>query len=311
MYMSDLLPLAYKARRNVCFCALGAVGIGKTAELFDFAKEMGVNYEEINVSQMAFNEVAGMTMPDESSHSMKIYDYERLTRLKDGDILFLDELLTGSEQTLSALLKLIEDRTLISGRKLADIMIIAAANPIASPTMLPLSIRQRFQFVNIDWNSKKWREYIKSTYNVNVPESVIKIITDELSRANDNNANWNVLSPRTATKLLDFYQSNVDSDFDISTIYGDLLFGSGRHADFFDWVMKARQVDDARKQLIDCIKEYYSDKGMVMPNAINNLNDSELLPYLQSLPDWSQLVKVLDVAIRSKETITSDNDIEF
>ena len=179
-----LLESAYNARDEVVLCLLGKPGIGKTQQLYQFAEKKGCKVVEIIASQILPNEVSGITMPVEESHSMEIFDHARLSSLKDGDILFFDELLQASPQTLSACLTLIQERRLMSGKKLPDIMIVAAANELASATMIPMQIRQRFLFVYIGWDSTAWSKYISKQYGIEVPTSIIRMI-------NFNDKNYN------------------------------------------------------------------------------------------------------------------------
>ena len=83
----------------------------------------------IIASQILPNEVSGITMPVVEERSMEIFDHFRLSSLKNGDILFFDELLEADQMVLSACLTLIESRELMSGRLLPDVMIVGATNP--------------------------------------------------------------------------------------------------------------------------------------------------------------------------------------
>ena len=51
-----------------------------------------------------------------------------ILKLKDGDILFFDELPNGNINTLNACLTFIESRITAAGRKLPNIMIVGAGN---------------------------------------------------------------------------------------------------------------------------------------------------------------------------------------
>lgn len=193
----QLLASAYEARDEIVLCLLGKPGIGKTQQLYQFAKDKGVKVVEIIASQILPNEVSGITMPVNETHSMEIYDHARLSSLEPGDILFFDELLQASPQTLSACLTLIQERRLMSGKMLPDIMIVAAANELPSATMIPMQIRQRFMFANISWDQSAWIRHEEIKHG-------IEITTGCATRINFRDTGYNTLTPRTMSKLIDW-----------------------------------------------------------------------------------------------------------
>lgn len=196
--LADLLEIVDQKRSEIVPCLLGEPGIGKTQGIYEFAAKHNRNVVEIIASQIMPSEVSGITMPDQETKSMQIFDHARLASLKDGDILFFDELLQAPQAVLSACLTLIQERRMMSGKKLPDIMIVAAANPLRSPTLIAESIRQRFMFIHLNWDSEAWAEYIFQKYNVRPSNSLIANI-----QSSDNDGDkWNRLTPRTATKLI-------------------------------------------------------------------------------------------------------------
>ena len=205
----ELLKSAWPVRDEIVLCMLSSPGIGKTYSVYKFRDWVRENTEyndckvvEMIASQILPNEVSGITMPVDSTHSMEVYDHARLSSLKDGDILFLDELLQGSPQVLSAFLTLIQERRMMSGKKLPDIMIVAAANRLNSPSMIPESQRQRFMFVNISFDWELWRDFIWEHYQVVPHENISNIIEKSLR---DNDTTYNTVTPRSVTKLFDWY----------------------------------------------------------------------------------------------------------
>jgi hypothetical protein len=202
--------------------------------IYQFAKDKGVNVVEIIASQILPNEVSGITMPNDKDESMKVYDHARLSSLKDGDILFFDELLQASPQTLSACLTLIQERRMMSGRMLPDVMIVAAANPTFI-AQVPAPIRQRFMFVYVDWDRNAWENYVVNKYNIDreIAYKLSRKVEEQLNGIDirGSNDHWNLFTPRTACKLLEMYLANEDkgmtlnviaeiTDRKIATIYG-------------------------------------------------------------------------------------------
>lgn len=204
--ISDLMEAVDKRRGDIVPCLLGAPGIGKTEGIEEFARTHGRDVVHIIASQILPTEVSGMTMPNQETHSMDVFDHARLSHMRDGDILFLDELLKGQQQVLSACLTLVQERRLMSGTRLPDVIIVAAANPLASAKMLPEEIRQRFLFVDVEFDGDSWCDYMRER-GVPNPERLTSILVTK----GDRGASWNTLTPRTATKLTLWYR---DSGYD-------------------------------------------------------------------------------------------------
>lgn len=200
----EFLSLAYKNRSEIVVCMLGAPGIGKTDAVYQHAKEVGANVVTIIASQILPNEVSGITMPVEDTHSMEVYDHARLSSLKDGDILFFDELLEADEQVLSACLTLIESRLMMSGRKLPDVQIIAASNPTKKPVQLRASLRQRFMWIDVIYDKKVFSNYLTDRYDS-------RFASLSLYATDKDDGEYNLLSPRTLCKIIDM-TLNADGD---------------------------------------------------------------------------------------------------
>lgn len=194
--IESLMESVDAARSEIVLCLMGASGIGKTEGIEAFAKRHGRQVVHLIASQVLPTEVSGMTMPNQETHGMDVFDHSRISHMRDGDVLFLDELLKGQQQVLSACLTMVQERRLMSGTPLPDVIIVAAANPLASPKMLPLEIRQRFMFVDVTFDEDSWCDYMRRR-GVPHPERILKyLVTDHDGK------DWNTLTPRTATKLL-------------------------------------------------------------------------------------------------------------
>lgn len=202
--IQDLMEAVDKRRGDIVPCLLGAPGIGKTEGIEEFAKSHGRNVVHIITSQILPTEVSGMTMPNQETHSMDVFDHTRLSHMKDGDILFLDELLKGQQQVLSACLTLVQERRLMSGTMLPDVIIVAAANPLASPKMMPEEIRQRFLFLDVRFDEDSWQEYMVER-GVPLPEYLLP----HLVKDGGDGSTWNTLTPRTMTKLALWYKDAI------------------------------------------------------------------------------------------------------
>ena len=134
-------------------------GRGKTHLIRDFMESKGVYKPPFVLSQRMSFEVSGMALVDHAKEFMKYYDFEYFLDLKDGDIIFCDETFNANPITLSAFLTFLEDRMMISGKKLPDIMIIAAANPQGKPVITP-QINRRFLIYDIVFDAPYWQKYM-------------------------------------------------------------------------------------------------------------------------------------------------------
>lgn len=212
--IEGLMEAVDMARSEIVPCLMGASGIGKTEGIESFARKHGRQVVHLIASQILPTEVSGMTMPNQDTHSMDVFDHSRISHMRDGDILFLDELLKGQQQVLSACLTMVQERRLMSGTPLPDVIIVAAANPLASPKMLPLEIRQRFLFVSVEFDEDSWCEYMRER-GIPRPEAIVYSLVTR-----HEGDDWNTLTPRTATKLLDWLRdvSGTESEQTVRSV---------------------------------------------------------------------------------------------
>lgn len=309
-----LIEAADKCRREIVLCLLGKPGIGKTEAVERFAKDHGRKVVHIIASQILPSEVSGMTMPNQETKSMDVFDHYRLSHMEDGDILFFDELLKGQQQVLNACLTLIQERRLMSGTKLPDVLVIAAANPLATPIQLPLEIRQRFMFVEVEWNRMQWVEYMGGLgFEKNQPLYDLSHKVESMLGRDDA---WNALTPRTATKLClwlrdsgndqsvrDFIMRSFGSE--VLKFTSDAVFGSK---------VKSAEVQIAEK-IIEVITPMYIypvhsgssekiDEAMEMAKAIANeetTDFTELMSKLKAMPEWGEIQKALSASEIERE----------
>ena len=301
----DLIEAADKCRKEIVLCLLGKPGIGKTEAVERFARDHNRNVVHIITSQILPSEVSGMTMPNQETRSMDVFDHYRLSHMKDGDILFFDELLKGQQQVLNACLTLIQERRLMSGTELPDVLIIAAANPLASPTQLPLEIRQRFMFVEVNWDHSEWIEYMMDLGFEN--ERVLSKLGDKIYTGLDSVKTWNTLTPRTATKLcmwmresrslqVELYIRNVFGA-DVASLIIDIVENRVKESPKVQIANKIienltkthidpdeKDEDDSRSVAIDMAKDIVSG---------NSDDMSALVDILIKLPEWDEIKEVL------------------
>ena len=306
MEIKEMLRLAYMRRDEIVLCLLGSPGIGKTQSVYEFAEEKGVKVVEIIASQILPNEVSGITMPVDKTHSMEVYDHARLASLENGDILFFDELLQANAQTLSACLTLIQERRMMSGRKLPDVMIVAAANEDCQPNRLPESIRQRFMFVKVPFDRQSFNRYIRRKYGFYLPAKVL----EELAMNADVKKNeWNVLTPRSLEKTIEWYKSVPKEDREkvadmAISIYnmnlGDVFLSVDDPAMEYRRCKKGT-IGSVRAAVFDALKD--KDMGTAVEFLDETKSLEEIMSDLQRLPGWEGIMSMLkDIEIDEEET---------
>lgn len=299
--MVDFIKSAYPARKYIVPCLEGPAGIGKTAACKQAASELNAGkVVTIIASQILPNEVSGITMPVVESKAMEIFDHFRLSSLEDGDILFFDELLEADQLVLSACLTLIESRELMSGRKLPDIMIVAATNPTIKPNMLKENIRQRFVWCKFGLDKQGCREYIQKTCGFD-PGDLIESLRET-------GEEYNILTPRSLTKMAQWMSEAQDEKeanliaCHINACWNSTLGNKLRDAflnKFNNPVAQVRRAirfalnenDVTRKDLNDI--EPGMDAIMYDDEVFEQTSMAELMEVLQKLPNWDQVEKQL------------------
>lgn len=109
---------------------VGPPGSGKSTIVETAARMIGVDVHTINVSRISPLDLEGVQMPSEGQLVMMLATY--WTKLKDGDILFLDEFLRGFPEVYNGFIDILTSRT-VAGHKLPKVFIIAASNSRISP----------------------------------------------------------------------------------------------------------------------------------------------------------------------------------
>jgi hypothetical protein len=216
--MLDVLNKTYEnriLRKKTVPLFMSNPGIGKTTIIKNFVEEKGVNMVKITLSQRMPNEVVGMVMPDVKSGKLLVYDSYELNSLKDGDILFFDEVFNGTlKQTLDAVLNLLEDRMLPSGKKLADVMIVAASNPQGLINLTP-QIKERFIKYDLKFDSAEYQVLMKDKYGM--PNSISSHLCTLINKEKFDSASWDYVTPRSVEKAINQIGCDLESP------YGDLL----------------------------------------------------------------------------------------
>lgn len=278
--IQDLMEAVDKRRGDIVPCLLGAPGIGKTEGIETFAREHGRNVVHIITSQILPTEVSGMTMPNQETHSMDVFDHTRLSHMRDGDILFLDELLKGQQQVLSACLTLVQERRLMSGTMLPDVIIVAAANPLASPKMMPEEIRQRFLFLDVRFDEDSWQEYMVKR-GVPLPEHLLP----HLVKDGGDGSTWNTLTPRTMTKLALWYKDAIGDACSMRMVERVVLQEFGN--DVMDSIKRSlgKETNEHGGDPMDQVRDFIWRTVKQMPPVTNEKEEDERTEVIKMLDE--------------------------
>lgn len=277
------IELADLDRGEIVPCLVGPPGIGKTQTVYQFAEQHGRRVVEMILSQRLPTEVSGLVMPDPEKKSMEVFDHSRLASLEDGDILLFDELLEAPPMVLSACLTLIQERRLMSGRKLPDILIVAATNPTASPNMNKVSLRQRFMWLEVKWDKHIWSNWILDNLGIEIDYGA-----DLMSLITTDGSGYNILTPRTASKLLALGKKVLGND-DKYNQYLDIV------EDMFDPGVR-RAFNQVFKSQSPKIQILNAVDGVVDPDTFLKMKEtsiSDMMELLQGLDTWDEIAKSL------------------
>jgi hypothetical protein len=220
-------------------------GIGKTniTEQFvkDFIESKGNKLVTMVLPNLMPNEAVGGVYPNQETKVWEFYDSEKLATLKDGDCLFLDEVFNGTlKQTLDAMLNVLGQRRLGSGKKLADVMIIGASNPQGLINLTP-QIKERFIMYYLEFNPEEFKRYLKNKYGM--PEDISKhlciLINKEKFESNgeDGKPLWNYVTPRSIEKAINQIGCGLTSPYE-EMLMPFLTQTIKAHRDIVSWDLK-------------------------------------------------------------------------
>ena len=209
--MNEILEKVYTTpslRKSIVPLFIGNPGLGKTVIIQEFAREKKATLVELITSQMSPFEISGIAMPDKEIKKMVYYNFDKLENLKDGDILFFDELLNGNPVVLNACLTILEQRKFISGKDLPDIMIIAAANPQGMSPLTP-QIKERFIWYTVGFDKKMWIDYMVKKFQItkNIGNKLAGLIKSEEFLSNNFN------TPRSIDKAVNMLIYDVPTPY--------------------------------------------------------------------------------------------------
>ena len=275
----DILASMYEMREELVPCFIGDPGIGKTQGIYEFAKEKGAKVVTFILSNTVPSEVSGIRMPDKDTKKLEVFDDSRMASLEDGDILFFDEILQAPPMLWAACLTLIQDRIMASGRRLPDVFIVAASNPVVSPSIIPASIRDRFQFIELEWDAGNWKRWMLRKHGLKVSNNLFGLIKG------DSDA-YNILTPRRATKLLLWMKNHPDAreqqDRVIMAMFDEVV------ASVLEDIVDDKVIPSPREQITEVVGRF-----MEIPDEWENLSINDLIELLKEKEEWPSIEAAL------------------
>lgn len=288
-------------RSRVVPLFMGFPGLAKTTIITEFAKEKGVHLELFLTSSKSPFEIDGIGIPNLDRTTASHVEFENILKLKDGDILFFDELPNGNINTLNACLTFIESRITAAGRKLPNIMIVGAGNYQGISPMTP-QIKRRFKWYDIKFNESMWKDYMAKKYYL--PRNISSKLCDLIK--NEDFTGYNFFDPASIDKDVEMIISNVFTptesaikpiletlvknpfNEDVKNDRGEIILNTNEHIKWLDLVRLGKNIiipEIESKNKIVKENEYeieMFDKDM---NKIGEIKDIETLKTIYYLSD--------------------------
>lgn len=279
--IKPILESMYECRSEMVPCFIGAPGIGKTQGLYQFAQEKGVKVVTFILSNTVPSEVSGIRMPDTETKKLEVFDDSRMASLEDGDILFFDEILEAPPMLWSAVLTLVQDRVLASGRMLPDVMIVAASNKVASPGIIAPSVRDRFMWCEIVFDVDNWLEWFQSTYHYTIPARVKRYIQSD-------SAEYNILTPRKFTKLFEYWCDATEQDKALRERAIMSMFANG--TEVLKLLHDCKPVTKTHKEFV---AEELDLMGIELPEDWSTMSLNEIFKWISQLDEVDKIQEAL------------------
>jgi hypothetical protein len=304
--MCQLLDMSWYLRDQIVPCLVGPPGIGKTAAVMQHAAEHDSKVVKIVASRCVPSETVGMTMPDNENHSMTIYNSMQLSSLRDGDILFLDELLEADQFVLSTMLTLIESREMADGTPLPDIQIIAATNDTISPDQLKGNIRQRFMFERFEVDHGQTQKYIYQRTGILLP-------TEALDALQSDGNDYNFMTPRSLTKLCLWFDATPEEKWDVLAALINVIWKSNIGSKIRNAAYERNHpVLSPEEQTRDAVTKILHEHHVSEDETFEDASMSDLLELLKGLPDWDTIREQLEsMAVEEPSRRDSDEELAF
>lgn len=147
---------------------LASPGSGKTAYVNYLANKLGVGIRTVNLSTFEEIDMNGMPYIDPDTHKIKVTKPAFIEGMKDGDILFFDEVNLASSGTRNALQTFILSKLLPDGTPAPRVRIIAAMNvgeDLESVADFSPAMKDRWAYIPFNFPVDEWHKLYKDNFN--------------------------------------------------------------------------------------------------------------------------------------------------
>ncbi len=218
----------------------GKPGIGKSQAVKQLAKEYGIGFIDLRLSQLESADVRGIPVPDMVQGISKwlppeFLPFEGIEKFKGtSGILLLDEFNRARPDVLQAAFQLVLDRQVGMHKILDSWFIIAAGNlgdqDRTDVVEMDSALKNRFIHFNVDVELGPWLEWAQSA---GIHSDIINFLQGKPSYLyNVANEEDNVfVTPRSWEKFSDILNQNPEMDpKDITSVLGpDIINGAAGH----------------------------------------------------------------------------------
>lgn len=182
--IADARPLVITCiQADIVPYVISSPGMGKSAMMHSIAKEYNLELLDERISTYVPEDASGLPMFNEDKTKAKFIPMENfplegdpLPKGKEGWLLFLDELPSGSRGVLAALYKLILDRKVGNNKLHSKVIIVAAGNKKTDKAIvndIGTALQSRMCTIEIHSNAK---EFISYTHSANFHHSISAFI---------------------------------------------------------------------------------------------------------------------------------------
>ena len=278
------MDMVDKQRDHIASGLMSDPGLSKTSQINQWAEEHGRKVVELIISQRMPSEISGMPMPVNESRTMEVFDFNLLLDMEDGDILFMDEFTNGNIQTLNACLTLVQDRMMLSGKKLPSIIVVAAGNPQGRCDLLPQT-KQRFLWVDVKFDADTWTQYMKDTWGMKVSKVVVDYIEQQY-RNGFKSDEFNYMTARTAENLV-----RIAQDIPRNDVFWDIYRADRQLVDgIYKTVDSAQRLTNLSKTCTNWVDMMLNCQGD--PTVIKQFK--KLRSDIEQAGSWQEMSELID-----------------
>lgn len=288
---------------------MGVPGIGKTAIVHQFAKEIDVDPEnviDLRLSQLDSCDIRGIPRVE---NGISIWAPPEFLPFKGSKfegkrtILFLDEFNRASTEVLQSVFQLIYDRRVGMHQLLDDCLIIAAGNhgfeDNCDVNELDAALKNRLMIMKVEINADDWLKWAKD----NVESVIYNFIKKNLTYLRYDKGDGEWLTPRTWEQFSKAIQQNDGDVIHVTNTIGSVVLGAATGA-FLSFIKEIKTYS-----ALDVLDRYNKKEfSKIERDKVHALN-ANLIAYLQeNKVNKKQLKNFYNYA---SDVLSDDNAISF